>query len=370
MKPTALIMVLAGLVLTGLLLLPQPWSPAPTAQGTHQGEIACPFNPTPAHDGTIQPGEYAENFFDPRSKVLVHFACPEDGNRLMHVGLISPWSDWTEFRFQTADPANGDYNVLRLRILNTSLEVEDALWQASVGAVVNDLDLGGTFDVTEPAGMRTGEYAVYEFAFPLNSPDPNDSQLAQNGSFNFQVVGTRDSLEVQSADQFIEVGEHILGGIWTEVGVSLPTGNAPRNASEIIVSLRDDSFNPLPFRSVSVFVRTVYGYLDLGRTVTNAQGLASVQYTPRGNGEYLIGASFGGEGGYLASVAWATLTVTSPAELPSPLADLRVVETLIFVIVTGVWATYGYALFVVGRSLYGRSRAGRQTGSRGGSEST
>jgi hypothetical protein len=367
-RPAAILFVAAGL-LVSLAALPGP-GVLPMATATHQGDIGCPSDPVPQHDGIIEPGEYSENFFDPRTKALVYFTCPEDGEGMMHVGLVTSWEEWTELRFQATEPWNGDYNVVRLRLEASALETLDGFSQGTAPGFVDDLSLGGSFDVIDPVGVRRIDDRVFEFAFPLASGDVYDSQLAANGSYHFQLaLASEQTLPLESNDQLIELGEDLVSGLWTAVGLTLPPGNVPVESSEIIVGLRDASFSPLAFRSVTVFARTTFGYLDLGRVVTSEQGLGSVEYAPRGEGEYLIGAAFAGEGGHLASVTWLTLVVTAPTVAPSTLGDLLVVEALIFVVVIGVWATYAYALFLVGRTMLGGRKKKGKAASGGGDQS-
>ncbi len=133
----------------------------------------------------------------------------------------------------------------------------------------------------------------------------------------------------------------------------------------MLVALREDRAYPLPSTQVEIFVGTAFGFFDAGPVVTNDQGVAQVPYTPRGSGRFLVGAAYTGGLGLLASVAWRVLTVGSLSDGGDfqlgfgggGTGELRPVEALIIVAVTGIFATYAYAFFVVRLSMR-KGRAG------------
>lgn len=350
-------------LLLGLLALPGPAELTGVVRATHRGDIECPTSPLPEADGVVSPGEYLENFFDPTTKTLVYFTCGLDATRTMHAALVTPWEGWTEFRFQADDDWNGEYNVVRISMPEDTVEVQDGFLSDADSSFVNDLALGGTFDVINVAAGRGSESYVYEFSFPLFSPDFYDSRLTANGSFSFQVAqASTNFTALASEPHFLQIGQFPAQGRWTAVEMSVPPGNEPLNASEIVVTLRDDRSLPLAFRPISVFAQTTFGFLDLGSVLTNEQGLASVSYTPRAAGEFLLGAAFGGEEGYLASVEWMPLVITSAPPSASFLPrDVLFVQMLIVLVVGGVWATYGYSLFII-RQVFHEERKGGEEG--------
>ncbi len=222
-----------------------------------------------------------------------------------------------------------------------------------------------------------GAATVYEFAVPLLSPDPADSQLRSNGPFYFAVEANLLNSDLESDPVMVsEMQTLVLQsspslGIWTSVELSV-AASAPRTESRLLLSLRNEQGYPLPGMSLEVFVRTTFDFLDLGSVVTNDQGVAEVTYVSLGAGTFVVGAAYAGGGGFLASAAWRFLEVAETVgggDLGSGflgqggVLELRPIEAIIVVVVGGVWATYAYAVFVTWQAL--RSERRREAGSRG-----
>lgn len=353
MRSPLLPIAVAALLFLIVLVLPGPANVAPGAQATHEGDILCPSYPVPVHDGYLQPGEYWESFFDPKTKVLLYFNCVQDASRTFHVGLSTPWNESTDLRFQARDVWNGDFNVVRASTGGGSFAALDGFMQSAGPNFTEDVSVGGSYDVSDFVGKASGDSYVYEFAFPLRSADPYDSQLTINGSFYFQLAYVTEAATFLESDaHFVQVGQTPSGARWTSVELSLPAGNVALETSEVLVALRDDRSRPVAFLPVSVFVQTTFGFLDLGTAVTNEDGVASVPYEPRDEGTYIVGAAFEGERGYMASASWQSLVlVPAPSEPVLLPRDLVVIQTLIVVVVGSVWAVYGYSLFVVWQGL-------------------
>ncbi len=343
----------------GFFIIPGPGDVAPPASAHHFGDIQCPTDPEPVHDGVVQPGEYSENFFDERTKMLVYFKCSSDANRTLHVAMVSPWDGWTEIRLQTVEAWNGDFNAVRVSVPEASLEVVDGFVSAQDDSFVDDLSIGGSHDVIEPVALRSGEHFVYEFAVPLSSPDSYDSQFTSDGSFYFQVAyATLESSQsgggsfLKSDLHVLRVGTNPVSGQWTQLDVSLPQGNEPGDPVEVLFALRGEDGRPLQSRPVTAFVQTAFGFLDLGTIYTNDQGVGSVFYSPHDAGDYLIGASHRGGSGFLSSVAWLRLVVTSPVLAPSLIPrDTLLIQTVIVLVVGGVWGSYAYSFFILRHAM-------------------
>lgn len=356
MKTAASVLLLAATVLLAALSLPgvstQP------VRADHDGELKCPTLAEPLHDGVISPGEYTENFFDSVTKVLVYFYCADDAERIMHVALVTPWAEWTEIRIQAVEAWNGDLNVVRASYRDSALDVEDGFLNGTTAQYVSDLSVGGSQDVFDPVGQKAGEGYVYEFGVPLLSPDGYDSQLVDSGSFYFQLAyvtlsgASTEALVVESPQWTIHLGTNPVSGNDTNLEVSLPTGQGPTQAAEVIVGLKDRTGAPLSFRPVEVFAQTVFGFLDLGTVYTNEQGVGAVEYAPRDEGQFLVGASFAGADGYLASVSWTSLVVVVPDSGPSYIPrGLLFIQAVIALVLGGVWATYAYSVFLVRQAM-------------------
>jgi hypothetical protein len=339
-------------VLVFLAILLVPDGPVSLADATHDGDIVCPGGPDPEHDGALARGEYTESFFDPKTKILIYFTCLEDPDRTMHLGLVSPGDQWTEVRFQATDVWNGVFNVVRVAPTGPSGEAIDGFLDGAETGFVEDSSVGGTHDVEDLFSARRGDHYVHEFAIPLLSADPFDSQLTVNGSFAFQLV-YRDGAQVaESETRFLQIGQLPAEGQWTTLELSLPEGNEPAEPVEVIVTLRDNRSRPLAFRPISVFVQTAFGFLDLGNELTSEQGIASFEYAPLGGETYLIGAAFEGERGHLASVVWLQLVLTpATPDLSLFPRDVLIVQAVIVLVVGGIWASYVYSLVILRQVL-------------------
>ncbi len=360
MMSTRTVLAVCGLLAGALLLLPAQVDEAPGAQASHRGDILCPTGPPPTRDGVFALEEYAENFFDPQTKILISFHCLEDSNRTMHVGLISPWQGWTEMRFQATDEWDGSYNAVRLAMSGGEVQAVDGYVEGATTRFADDRAIGGTYDLIGATGVLGSERNVYEFGFPLFSADAYDSQLTLNGSFYFQLAyATDEGPFMESEPHFIQIGQFISPGEPTSLELTLPPGGVALEVAEVIVTLRDERGQPLSLRPVSAFVQTTFGFLDLGVSTTSAQGVASFEYAPRDEGSYLVGAAFPGEDGHLASVSWFSLVVTSVGEGFSLLPrDLAIIQTLIVLVLGLVWGTYGYSLFIVRQAMRASQKEG------------
>ncbi len=370
MKRSVATLSLMALLLVSLAVLPGTLNPARRAHATHLGEIECPPESTPVHDGVLEPGEYSENLLDPKTKILIYFQCSEAANGTLHVAMVSPWEGWTEIRLQTVEAWAGDLNIIRLSWTGSAVKVVDGFSRGTDSSFVDDLALGGSYDVIEPAGKHTGDSYVYEIAVPLRSVDEYDCQLTGEGSFFFQLAyttlvapGQREISFMESDSFVIRLGASPIRGKWTSLDLSLPEGDGSDHASRILLSLRDEKFYPLPSRSLTVFARTSFGFLNLGTVTTNEQGIASIGHAPLVGGTYLIGASFSGGEGYLGSVAWERLALafqkSGPTLLPN---DLAVLHMIIALVVGGVWATYAYSVAVVRHVLRSGGAVPSRTG--------
>ncbi|MFQ5839066.1 MAG: hypothetical protein ACE5HJ_09860 [Thermoplasmata archaeon] len=372
MRSVTAILLISIILLLSLSVLPGPASISSPAQATHLGDVRCPANPEPVHDGVLEPGEYSESFFDSKTKILLYFSCPEEANRTMHVAMVSPWEGWTEIRLQATEVWNGDLNVIRTFVSGSSVEVVDGFVNGTGAGFVDDLSLGGTLDVIQPVGTHASPYHIYELAIPLFSADVYDSQLTSNGSFYFQLAyaaldGPESDGEplMESDPHLVWIGAPPTSAELSVMDLSLSPNNAPLEPVEVLVGLRDGNGSPLAFKQVSVFVQTAFGFLDLGSLSTNEQGVARVQYAPRTEGEYLIGAAFAGGDGYLASVIWLRLVVIpSDRETTFLPRGILVIQAVIVLVVGGIWSAYAYSVYIVRQALRS-SRRDRWTDLRG-----
>ncbi len=111
-------------------------------------------------------------------------------------------------------------------------------------------------------------------------------------------------------------------------------------------TLLDDAGNPLPGEPIVFELETTFGWLELGRRFTNADGQATLEYVPSGAGPLTFRARFlGGTGvttvGPSGDVATAIVT-ERPLESPLPVA--AGIAVVVAAVVGSIWAAYAFVL--------------------------
>lgn len=143
-------------------------------------------------------------------------------------------------------------------------------------------------------------------------------------------------------------------------GTQLPTSlilivqHADRSAGllRLLATVSDDENQPLERLPVDFFARTTFGLLSLGTELTNAQGVATLDYTPTVLGETQITAIFSGGGNFARSENSVTVSIEratgSVASYQPILALPRLLAlSLVVVIVGSVWISYGVVLNLI-----------------------
>lgn len=355
------VVVLAAMLVGLFLYAPTPLSPTRGAVASHGGTAECFLGATPVSDGVISPGEYGETFFDGVTKILANFHCDDSPERLLHVGLVSPWFGWVGLLVQAVEPMDGYANEIRIGYApgDGGLRVQDGYRSVADPSGTADILLGGSGDVVNASTGTDGSARVFEFTVPLRSSDPYDSSLNSDGPFYFAFEYNADLVDLDSDATALSSTSFVVEGITStgaassvEMAIVPPAASSPE--AQILLALRDARGYPIASVQLEVFVQTVFGFLDVGPVYANEQGVATASYSPRDAGDYLVGAAYAGGYGILASVAWQTLHVSSEF-LGNPeaadLAPMQPVEALVVVVILGVWATYGYAFFVTSQGL-------------------
>lgn len=350
---------LALLTLTTLLLLfvasSTPISPARTASASHLGPVRC-VGGNPVSDGVITPDEYGENYFDETTKILVYLSCDNSTQRILHAGIVSPWSGWTGLMVQASEAWNGVLNEVRVSYAPSlgGLQVMDAYRNVSAAFTAPDPILSGSPNVMNVSTGAADAARVYEFSVPLYSNDNYDSQLQSSGPFYFALGYNASDPDLQSdATTISELQSMVVEtgspGTWTSLEFAIAPASEPLEEPKMLLLLRDEQGYPIPSSQLKVFAYTAFGFLDVGSVVTNDQGVAEVSYVPRDSGSFQVGAAFAGDSGLMASVAWHFLRVAGSSHEGG--FEFRPIEALVAVIVTAVWATYGYAFYVTHQAL-------------------
>jgi len=356
-----------GALLLLLTLIPAPLSPSQGARAWHAGPVECGTGTSPVSDGAISPGEYGENYFDGTTKLLAYFSCVTSAQPLLRVGLVTPWPGWAGLLLQASDGSADLFNEVRFAYdaSTGTPEVVDGYRNLSEALPTPDLSLGGSSDVFDLTTGEAGAARIFEFTIPLRSADRYDSQLQASGPYSFGLAYNAFHADLASeatgmSDLHPIVFESAATpGGWTSVEFAVPSSSPALAEPTMFVVLRDSSGYPVPSTQLEIFVQTAFGFYDVGPVVTNLQGVAEVSYVPRDSGTYVLGATYTGGYGLLASVTWRTLEV-GPASGDGTIGlgpaeggglGLRPIDALIAVVVIGVWATYTYAFFITRRAM-------------------
>lgn len=103
----------------------------------------------------------------------------------------------------------------------------------------------------------------------------------------------------------------------------------------------------------------VNGRVHLGQATTDAQGVATIHYSPRHNGNLTVYAEFTGDGRYQAAESAATLQVTGSPPLYQETAGIQVPglnSWLLIAVLTVVWAIlFSVAIFILSIARAGAS---------------
>jgi hypothetical protein len=153
-----------------------------------------------------------------------------------------------------------------------------------------------------------------------------------------------------------------VGLAWAQSPATL-TITAPAEAKQgetvkITVSLADQSGAPLAGEKVTVYeIVRFFSYTDkvmLAEVTTDFQGKASLNHTPRQEGDGRLTAEFSGRDGLAATSAGAIMTVVAGAMPPTlvdppPILPRGVNAVWVLGVLVAVWLAFGAALYHTAR---------------------
>jgi len=133
---------------------------------------------SPVIDGGIDPGEYPHSLTE--NATGIEFFWSHDGQDLF-AGIKTGSPGWVSTGF---DPQSAmkDANIIFM-----ALDGEDVMIRDDFGTSAfshdDDVELGGTNDITASAAGRDGGITVYEFSIPLDSGDEFDRVLVPGNEY-------------------------------------------------------------------------------------------------------------------------------------------------------------------------------------------
>ena len=145
----------------------------------------------PTIDGVIDTGEYSHEFTHPVTGVTIHWY--NDAEEI-YIGLESPGTGWVAIGFDPVAFMRGA-NFIFCYVDDGEAFVSDQYGSGSFSHLP-DTGSGGTEDITEYAGVETGEGTVFEFKMLLDTGDEYDNPLSPGGTHPVlnSVQMTADSL--------------------------------------------------------------------------------------------------------------------------------------------------------------------------------
>ncbi len=223
----------------------------------------------------------------------------------------------------------------------------------------NDLNYDNPHQIMiEGYGITTGK-------IDRSNPEETVEFVAgQSGQFTFHCV------LICNGHPFLQEGKLIVAPVAgtalpTKMTLSLDQAVGGGDGVGILVTLVDSIEKPVVGAIVQFYVNTTFGPMKVDSSTTNADGRASVTYSPKLSGQVQIIASYDGGARYAGSTTSGSITYQArTAEEPiqrlpfafgqntgldvrlvgSPLSTGLFLGSLLGLVIGGVWATY---LFVV-----------------------
>ena len=141
-------------------------------------------------DGIIDENEYANSFMDDSTGIELFWS--NDGQDL-YVGIIAGTSGWVAVGF---DPRSGmrGANIIFMAFDGDTVVARDD-FGTSTFAHEQDEELGGSSDISQFAGAREGNSAVYEFVIPTDSGDEFDGVLSSGNKYEVILAVNSGSID-------------------------------------------------------------------------------------------------------------------------------------------------------------------------------
>jgi len=327
------------------------------------GALVCGSEGDPVADGQIGPQEYHATYVDPATRIAVYMTCTPGPPLTMHLALAAPWGGWVSVLVQAADADASAYNEVRMmhgESPGTAVGL-DAYSNESV-PFLRDTAAGGSDDVGAIVHGHQGPIHQFEFSLPLQTGDPLDCTLNAAGPYSLMVRYNATASDFSAGPQaassaaiFYVDTRAVPGKEPTSVELVQVAAVNASEGSAFLAVLRNGTAYPIADAPLQVTVKTAFGFLDLGPVVTNEDGAAAFNYTPRDKGKFLIGVAYLGGTEHRASVEWKVVEIQSSVPPDAPPSTLRPVEAIVAMALVGVWSTYAYAFFVVFQTLRGES---------------
>lgn len=138
----------------------------------------------------------------------------------------------------------------------------------------------------------------------------------------------------------------------TRIHLELPVSPEPAAIFRVVARLADETGSPIDGAEVTFYQSTEFGSLPIKTAITDEKGRASLQLRERYADRLTVGVRFAGDALHDSAYVEAEIVFRGAQEKhpvptgrhsPSPALPVKLV---VFLIVGGVWLTYGYAVLL------------------------
>jgi len=209
----------------------------------------------------------------------------------MYIGLVSPGTGWVGLGLGPQGVPMEGANIIIGYVDDATgaLTLTDFIggerWQHE-----SDTNRGGVDNIGEKSGTQSVDETIIEFIFPLSTGDVYDHNFEVGGTYGFFVSyhASADDLvsyhPVRSETISLRVGEPgelppVEERVETVLTIEVPELVEQQNPFYINISLTDIDRTPLEGETIRFYLITTFGDLQIGESLTNAEGLAQLEYT-------------------------------------------------------------------------------------------
>ena len=240
-------------------------------------------------DGVIGSEEYTHYYEETKSGMTVYWE--HDGVN-MYIGLVSPGQGWSAIAFGPQGIGMDESNIIIGYVDDDTgaLTIVDSIGEGWFHMM--DTERDGTDNLGAYSGTQSTSETIIEFIFPLNSGDSKDHSFEPGNTYGFFVAyhETADNFAdyhgARSDSLTVKVGipgklppQPLPTGIETELTIEVSDTVAQQEPFTINTHLVDAEGTPVEGGMIKLYLVTTFGDLHLGEALTNAEGLAQLEYT-------------------------------------------------------------------------------------------
>ncbi|MFQ5820315.1 MAG: DOMON domain-containing protein [Candidatus Heimdallarchaeota archaeon] len=323
-------------------------------------------------DGIIVPEEYTGFYNEPTTGMSIYWE--HDGENL-HIGLVSPGTGWVGLGLGPQGTGMDGANII-IGYVNDATGV--VVLSDSIGEGwlhTSDSNRGGLDNIVEKAGTQSTEGTIIEFIFPLSSGDVFDHNFEIGGTYGFFVAYHESSDDfasyhtARSETRTLQIGSPgelpppVEVGTETVLTIAVPASVEQLKPFNISTRLYTIDGTPLEGETIHFYLITTFGDLQIGESLTNAEGFAQLEHAHPRPELIEIKAVFEGTPAFEASQTKGTVSVfikESPGEEFSEIIrvpgtnigisiDILILSLILIFVFGSIYVTYVRVLYSLSR---------------------